>query len=113
MSTPAVWAARAACCDLVQQGADAVDAGHAEAFAALFTPDGSLQRPDGTVLQGRAAIAAAYARDPDRLTQHLVCNQNVDFDAQATGAMVRSKVLLWSGRHSSPLTPQGLSLIHI
>jgi len=60
------------------------------------------------VLQGRAAIAAAYAaRDPDRLTQHLVCNQYVDFDAQATGATVRSKVLLWSGRHSSPLTPQG------
>lgn len=108
MSMPAVWAARAACCDLVQQGADAVDAGHAEAFAALFTSDGSLQRPDGTVLQGRAAIAAAYAaRDPDRLTQHLVCNQHVDLDAQATGATVRSKVLLWSGRHSNPLTPQG------
>ena len=108
MSTPAVWAARAACGDLVQQGADAVDSGHADAFAALFTPDGSLQRPDGTVLQGRAAIAAAYAaRDPERLTQHLVCNQQVDLDAQATSATVRSKVLLWSGRHSSPLTPQG------
>ena len=108
MSTLETLAAEAACRALVLQGADAVDSGDAQGFAALFAPDGTLMRPDGSVLQGRAAIAQAYAaRDPDRLTQHLVCNQQVSVDLQAGTAHARSKVLLWTGRHSSPSTPQG------
>lgn len=108
MSTLEVLAAEAACRALVLQGADAVDRGDAQGFAALFVPEGTLVRPDGSVLQGRAAIAQTYAsRDPDRLTQHLVCNQQVSVDLQAGTAQARSKVLLWTGRHSSPSTPQG------
>ncbi len=108
MSTLETLAAEAACRALVLQGADAVDRGDAQGFAALFVPDGTLVRPDGSVLQGRAAIAHTYAsRDPDRLTQHLVCNQQVSVDLQAGTAQARSKVLLWTGRHSSPSTPQG------
>ncbi|MDZ7921185.1 nuclear transport factor 2 family protein [Rhodoferax sp.] len=108
MSTLETVAAEAACRALVLQGADAVDRGDAQGFAALFVPDGTLVRPDGSLLQGREAIAKAYAgRDPDRLTQHLVCNQQVSVDLQAGTAEARSKVLLWTGRHSSPSTPQG------
>ncbi len=108
MSTLEILAAEAACRALVLQGADAVDRGDAQGFAALFVPDGTLVRPDGSVLQGRAAIAHTYAsRDPDRLTQHLVCNQQVSVDLQAGTAQACSKVWLWTGRHSSPSTPQG------
>lgn len=102
------YAAEAECRALVLQAADTVDRADAPAFAALFVADGTLVRPDGSLLQGRAAIAAAYAaRDPDRLTQHLVCNQLVTLQPDGAAALVRSKVLLWSGRHSAPLTPQG------
>lgn len=108
MSTQETLPAEAACRALVLRGADAVDSGDAQGFAALFVPEGTLVRPDGSVLQGRAAIAKTYAnRDPDRLTQHLVCNQQVRVDLQTGTAQVRSKVLLWTGRHSSPPTPQG------
>lgn len=36
-----------------------------------------------------------------------MCNQQVTVDLQAGTAQARSKVLLWTGRHSSPSTPQG------
>nr|WP_315463599.1 SgcJ/EcaC family oxidoreductase [uncultured Rhodoferax sp.] len=102
------YTAEAECRALVLQAADAVDHADATGFAALFEPEGTLVRPDGSLLQGRAAIAAVYAaRDPDRLTQHLVCNQVVTLQPDGATALVRSKVLLWSGRHSTPLTPQG------
>jgi uncharacterized protein (TIGR02246 family) len=108
MSTLAHVVAEAACRALVLQGADAVDAGDAAGFAELFVPDGVLVRPNGSVLQGRAAIAAAYAaRDPDRLTQHLISNQQVLVDLATGIASARCKVLLWTGRHSTPHTPQG------
>jgi uncharacterized protein (TIGR02246 family) len=108
MSTLELLAAEAACRALVLQGAEAVDGGDAAGFAALFVPDGLLVRPDGSLLQGRAAIAQAYvSRAPDRLTQHLVCNQQVTVDLAAGTALVRSKVLLWTGQHSTPHTPKG------
>lgn len=101
-------AAEADCRSLVVQAAEAVDQRDPAGFAALFAPDGVLVRPDGSSLQGPEAIAATYAaRDPDRLTQHLICQQTVRWDPQHAQATVVSKVLLWSGRHSSPLTPQG------
>jgi uncharacterized protein (TIGR02246 family) len=96
------------CRALVLKGAEAVDAGDAAGFAALFTPDGVLVRPDGSQLQGQAAIAQAYAaRDPDRLTQHLLCNHTVAVDVAQGTAVSRCKVLLWSGRHSAVLAKQG------
>ncbi len=108
MKTHTELAAEAECRAVVLQGADAVDSGDAAGFAALFEPEGTLVRPDGSVLQGRAAIAQAYAnRDADRLTQHLVCNHVVEVDEAAGVAQSRCKVLLWSGRHSSPSTAQG------
>ena len=108
MSTLETLAAEAACRALVLQGADAVDGGDAQGFAALFVPEGTLVRPDGSLLQGRAAIAQAYAaRDPERLTRHLVSNQRVRVDLAAGIAQAACTVLLWSGRHSDAATPRG------
>jgi len=102
MTTIDMLIAQDTCRALVLKGAEAVDAGDAPGFAALFTPDGVLVRPDGSQLQGHAAITQAYAaRDPDRLTQHLLCNHTVAVDVAQGTAVSRCKVLLWSGRHSA------------
>ena len=101
MKTIDMLIAEDACRALVLTAAEAVDAGDAAGFAALFTPDAVLVRPDGSQLQGQAAITQAYAaRDPDRLTQHLLCNHTVALDVAQGRAVSRCKVLLWSGRHS-------------
>jgi uncharacterized protein (TIGR02246 family) len=108
MKSLAVLRAEAACREVVLQAAQAVDSGDCHGFVALFLPDGVLVRPDGSKLQGREAIVQAYqARDPDRSTQHLVCNQQVEFNEAAGTAVARCKVLLWSGRHSAMETPKG------
>jgi uncharacterized protein (TIGR02246 family) len=102
------WGAQTQCRDVVLRAAEAVDAGDAQAFAELFTLDGVLVRPDGTRLEGRVAIAQAYAaRDPDRLTQHLISNHRVSVDLEAGLAESYCKVLLWSGRRSAPASPKG------
>lgn len=108
MKSLAVLQAEAACREVVLKAAQAVDSGDYAGFATLFCPDGVLVRPDGSKLQGREAIVRAYqARDPDRLTQHLVSNQQVEVN-QATGtAVARCKVLLWSGQRSAVETPKG------
>lgn len=100
--------AEQACRDLVLAPADAVDGRDFLAFADLFETRGVLVRPDGTELVGRPAIVAAYAaRDPDRLTRHLVSNQRVSVDLAAGTAQVATTVLLWSGRQSDAPTPRG------
>lgn len=100
--------AEAACRDLVLAAADAVDGRDFLALADLFETRGVLVRPDGTELVGRPAIVAAYAaRDPERLTRHLVSNQRVRVDLAAGTAQSACSVLLWSGRHSDASTPRG------
>ena len=100
--------AESACRALVLAAADAVDRQDHAAFVALFTPDGVLVRPDGTLLQGHDAIHAAYAARPaDRLTRHLICNHSVQIGPDGTAATSRCTVLLWSGKRSDPETPKG------
>jgi hypothetical protein len=100
--------AQQACRDLVLGAADAVDSRQFSALAALFDTDGVLVRPDGVELRGRDAIVAAYAaRDPDRLTRHLVSNQRVTVDLAAGTARSTCAVLLWSGKHSDATTARG------
>jgi uncharacterized protein (TIGR02246 family) len=108
MKSLSAIAAEAECRDLVLQAAQAVDDGQYHGFAALFLPDGVLVRPDGSELRGRDAIAQAYeARDPDRLTTHLICNQRVEVDEVAGTAVSRCKVLLWTSKHSAEKTLKG------
>lgn len=96
-----------ACQDTVVATARAVDAQDYAALAQLFTPDGTLVRPGGQAAQGRAAIAAAYAaRDPDRMTQHLLSNFLVE-PLGPDRARARCAVLLWTSRHSLEGGPKG------
>jgi uncharacterized protein (TIGR02246 family) len=96
------------CRDLVLAAADAVDNRNFAALAGLFAPDGVLVRPDGNELRGPQAIEAAYAaRDPDRLTRHLVCNQRVQVDLAAGTARADCTVQLWSGRYSDTPSLRG------
>ncbi|MDA7416293.1 nuclear transport factor 2 family protein [Xenophilus arseniciresistens] len=90
------WIAKLACRELIETSVQHVDDGNASAFAALFAPDAVLVRPNGSLLEGRAAIEAAYAQRPaTRLTRHLVSNVVVTL-TDDTHAHARSYVLLWS-----------------
>jgi uncharacterized protein (TIGR02246 family) len=112
LSTPLTLSQAQQCRDLIILAAHLQDSRDLAAFAACFAPDGVLVRPSGEPLKGLAAIEAAYrARDPQRITQHLVMNQRVEaLDPDASGALkarVHSKVLLWSSHDSKELTPKG------
>ena len=96
-----------ACQDTVIATARAVDAQDHAALAQLFTPDGILVRPDGQEAQGRAAIEAAYAaRDPDRMTLHLLTNFRVEPLGHGA-ARASCAVLLRTSRHSAEGGPRG------
>ena len=96
-----------ACRELVLRCAACADANDAAGLAALFALEATLVRPDGTALQGRAAIAAAYQLRPaERITRHLVSNSIVDI-ASPQAARVHSSVLLWSGTTADAESPQG------
>ena len=92
---------------VVLAAARLVDAQQWQAFAELFAEDGSLERPDGTLLQGRQAVYQAYAtRSPERLTQHILTNHEVTVTG-AQSAQSRCLVLLWTGLRSDALTAKG------
>lgn len=99
--------AEQACRQQVLLTAKTVDAQDYAAFAGLFTPQGILVRPDGTRLQGRAAIEAAYRqRGPDRLTRHLISNHLVTVhDAEHASSICA--VLLWTGNDKDDAGPKG------
>ena len=96
-----------ACRELVLRSAACADAHDPRGLAALFTEDGTLVRPDGSTLQGRSAIEAAYrARPAERITRHLVTGSLTDIES-AELAHVHSSVLLWSGSTTDAEGPQG------
>lgn len=99
--------AEKACRSLVLAAARAVDDQDYRALAALFAPDGELVRPGGEPLQGPQAVYESYAaKDPQRLTQHLVTNHEVQVTS-ATTARSHCRVILWVSRRDEPLTPRG------
>lgn len=96
-----------ACRRVVLQTAKTVDEQDYTAFANLFTPQGLLVRPDGTRLEGRATIEAAYRqRGPDRLTRHLISNHLVTVQ-DASNASSSCAVLLWTGSYRDAAGPKG------
>lgn len=99
--------AEKACRDIVLAAARAVDQQDYQALAALFADDGELVRPGGTPLVGPEAIRASYAaKDPARLTQHLVSNHQVWVDCAST-ARSSCVVTLWTSQRGEELTPKG------
>lgn len=99
--------AEKACHDLVLAAAQAVDQQDYPALAALFADDGELVRPGGSPLLGPQAIQASYAaKDPERLTRHVVSNLRVTVDS-STSARAHCVVTLWTTQRSEALTPQG------
>lgn len=99
--------AEQACRQVVLQSVQAVDQQDYAAFAALFTPQGVLVRPDGSRLEGGPAIEAAYARrDADRLTRHLITNQIV-LVHNAAHASSTCSVQLWTGSHKDAESARG------
>lgn len=99
--------AEKACRDIVLAAARAVDAQDYQALAALFAPEGELVRPGGSPLRGPQAVFDSYAaKDPERLTQHLVTNHEVEVTS-ATTARSYCRVILWSSRRGETLTPRG------
>ncbi len=104
---PALLLAEAGCRRTVLRSAHCLDTPDPTGLAALFTPDGALQRPSGEPAQGRAAIEAAYRNRPaGRLTRHLVVSTLVEMQTADT-ACALSRVLLWVGDASDPAGPQG------
>ncbi|ADZ71559.1 nuclear transport factor 2 family protein [Polymorphum gilvum] len=73
------------------------DAGDHDALAALFTADGGFARPSApdAVIEGRAAILAAFQDRPGRLARHVVCNAVVTWRG-ADEAEVRCYSLLFA-----------------
>ena len=93
--------------ELVLTATRRLDAQDWRGFADCFDEGGVLTRPDGSLMQGREAVFQAYAaRDPERLTQHVITNHEVQVSSPQQ-AHSRCLVLLWSGRRSDALTPKG------
>jgi SnoaL-like domain len=93
---PERWLAEQACRDCILRAGAALDAGDYVAFSHHFARDGTLMRPNQTVLEGRDAILASYLQRPaSRSTRHLLTNIIVDLESP-TLARARSTVLLWS-----------------
>lgn len=85
------------CRQLVLRSALMVDQRDYVSLAALFAENAELIRPNGQLLQGRAAIIEAYAQRPaSRLTRHLLFGSVFNWDG-ADQAVMMTPVLLWSG----------------
>lgn len=108
MDALALIQAQNACRDLVVMAAEAVDQQDYRALVELFCEDATLIRPGGAALQGRSEIFASYsAKDPNRMTHHLVCNHHVQILSSGQSAHSRCKVLLYVSDKSRAVTPQG------
>lgn len=92
---------------LIVQVGWCLDHGQLQALPEVLHPQVEWARPDGQVLRGPAAVVAAYAaRDPQRITRHLLSPMHLQWLADDV-ACAHSTVLLWSGDGSEALTPSG------
>lgn len=99
--------AEKSCRDLVVSAVDAIDRQDYEALVDLFTSDAILVRPGGVELHGYSEILASYqARDPNRITHHLICQQHIQVHPSGA-AQSRCKVLLYTSNREYELTPKG------
>jgi len=93
-----------ACRLLVEEFTAAIDQQQYERLRAVFTEDAVYARPiaPDTLLQGLAAILAAFATRPaSRITCHLVTNVSIRFDS-ADSARGRCGIVLYSSDSGMP-----------
>ncbi len=96
LSPEAVLAVEAACRRLIHDAAAYVDGNDYAAFSGLFTADGVLVRPDGSLLNGPQAILAAYqGRPAHRMSLHVISNTRFS-DVSENGCRAISLVTLWA-----------------
>lgn len=79
------------------------DAGEWAALAALYLPDGRMNRPTAPELfvEGQAAILAAFAARPKRVARHIVANIRVSVTGETASAT--SQILLFTAPGAAPL----------
>lgn len=101
----------AACQRVIYAAAAFIDSNDFTSFAGLFVEGGSLQRPDGSVLAGQAAILAAYqARPAWRMSLHVISNTRFS-DVSENGCRATSLVTLWASDNRSDSGPQGRAVV--
>ncbi|MDR8071385.1 nuclear transport factor 2 family protein [Burkholderia cenocepacia] len=99
--------AQAACSRLVLLAAALTDNGEFDKFAELFTPEASLNRPNGDVLKGRQAILDSYAKRPaDRITRHLILG-TLFTDSGDDLICATSQALVWNANKADAAGPFG------
>ena len=100
--------ARQHCTDLVLASLDAVDQSRYSRLLDVYSIDATLTRPDGSVLCGSQAIAAAYAARPaQRLTRHVVSNHMVSVHLPTKSATSNCTITLWVGDASTQPSARG------
>jgi ketosteroid isomerase-like protein len=79
------------------------DAGDWDALAAMYLPDGRMNRPTqpDEFVEGRAAILAAFQARAPRASRHIVGNVRVDVAGET--ATATSQILLFTAANSAPL----------
>lgn len=97
----------AACQRLIYLAGAFVDDTDYLSFCALFTTDGRLERPDGSVLSGRPEILAAYQSRPlHRQTVHVISNTRFAEVLENT-CEATSLVTLWATDRTTEAGPFG------
>ena len=98
MNDAARRAIEADCARLVNLYANLNDAADWAGVAALYAEDGVMTRPTApdVAIVGRAAIQAAFAARPPRVTRHICANIVIDVE-DATHARGESAMLLFTG----------------
>lgn len=79
------------------------DAGEWDALAALFLPEGRMNRPTApeAFVEGRKAILEAFRARPVRISRHIVANMKVTVSGDE--ATASSQILLFTGAGTAPL----------
>ncbi len=92
------------CARLINLYAALNDEGRWTELAALYRTDGSMTRPTApdAPIVGRAAIAAAFAARPPRVTRH-ICSNIVISVIDAASATATSAMLLFTAADKPPL----------
>ena len=79
------------------------------ALAGLYTPDGTVERPNGEVIRGREAIEESYAAGPtNRLTRHACVNLRVHVDSSSEAHATTLAIIYFCDANDTPNGHMGI-----